>query len=144
MARISEYNYELCKTICEEISNGKHIKEVLDSSNEYPTFQTWCNWKRANNELFDLYTRSIQDKSEMLIFEINQTMRDLKDNKIEANAARVIIDTYKWMASKFYPKMFGDKLDLTTDGEKIQQQAVFVVDESAKQKFANNESEIDK
>lgn len=120
MARISEYNYELCKTICEQISNGKHIKEVLDSSNDYPTFQTWCNWKRAHNELFDLYTRSIQDKSEMLIFEINQTMQDLKNGDIEANAARVIIDTYKWMASKFYPKMFGDKLDIQNDGGKFE------------------------
>ena len=119
MARPNEYNYDLCVEICERVSLGEHIKPVLDSKNEYPTFPTWCKWKRENEALFNLYTRSIQDKAEMLIFEINQTMSDLKFGKIDAPSARVIIDTYKWMASKFYPKMFGDKLDVTTDGDKI-------------------------
>ena len=93
---------------------------MLDSIESYPTFPTWCRWKREHDELFNLYTRSIQDKSEMVIFEINQTMSDLKSNLIDASQARVLIDTYKWLASKYYPKMFGDKLDLTSKDEKIE------------------------
>lgn len=112
MARLTKYNFELCKEICERVSLGEHIKAVLDSNPLYPTFQTWCNWKREHTELFDLYTRSIQDKADMVTFEITQTMQDLKDGKIDAPAARVIIDTLKWFASKFYPKMYGDKLEL--------------------------------
>lgn len=122
MARPSEYNIELCNEICERISLGEHIKDVLDSNKvKYPTFPTWCRWKRENDELFNLYTRSIQDKAEMLIFEINQAMQDLRAGLIDPASARVIIDTYKWMAAKFYPKMFGDKLDIdhTTQGEKM-------------------------
>jgi len=124
MARLTEYNIELCTEICEQISLGKHIKEVLDSKESYPTFPTWCRWKREHDELFNLYTRSIQDKAEMLIFEINQAMIDLRNGIIDAQSARVIIATYKWMASKFYPKMFGDKLDLTSGNEKIQNQII--------------------
>lgn len=120
MARLTEYDYNLCVEICERVSLGEHIKDVLDSIESYPTFPTWCRWKREHDELFNLYTRSIQDKSEMVIFEINQTMSDLKSNLIDASQARVLIDTYKWLASKYYPKMFGDKLDLTSKDEKIE------------------------
>lgn len=120
MARPTEYNIELCKEICERIVLGEHIKPILDSKEEYPSFPTWCKWKRENDELFNLYTRSIQDKAEMLIFEINQTMQDVRIGNLDASQGRLIIDTYKWMASKFYPKMFGDKVDVTSGDKPIQ------------------------
>lgn len=120
MARLTEYNFEICLEICERVSMGEHVYTVVESDpKRYPTFPTWCRWKREHDELFKVYTRAIQDKAEMVVFEINQAMNDLRNGTIDAAQARVIIDTYKWMAAKFYPKMFGDKLDLTTDGEKI-------------------------
>lgn len=128
MARPSEYNIELCNEICERIVLGEHIKPILDSDDKFPTFPTWCKWKRENDELFNLYTRSIQDKAEMLIFEINQTMQDVRTGNLDASQGRLIIDTYKWMASKFYPKMFGDKVDVTSGDKPIQvapQQIIF-------------------
>lgn len=120
MARPSEYNYELCLEICDLIADGKHIVDVLNSNDTYPSWSTFRRWKRDNDELQTLYTRSIQDKSEMVIFEINQAMIDLKNGIIDSGQARVLIDTYKWMASKFYPKMFGDKVDVTSGDKPIQ------------------------
>ena len=120
MARLTEYNYQLCVEICDLIANGSHIIDALNSNDNYPSWSTFRRWKRDNDELQTLYTRSIQDKSEMVIFEINQTMNDLKNKTIDASQARVLIDTYKWLASKYYPKMFGDKLDLTSKDEKIE------------------------
>ena len=120
MARLTEYNYDLCIEICDLVANGSHIIDALNSNDNYPSWSTFRRWKRDNDELQTLYTRSIQDKSEMVIFEINQTMSDLKSNLIDASQARVLIDTYKWLASKYYPKMFGDKLDLTSKDEKIE------------------------
>lgn len=120
MARLTEYNYDLCVEICDLVANGSHIIDALNSSNNYPSWSTFRRWKRDNDELQTLYTRSIQDKSEMVIFEIYQTLKDLKNKTIDASQARVLIDTYKWIASKYYPKMFGDKLDLTSKDEKIE------------------------
>ena len=120
MARISEYDYKLCLEICDLIADGKHFIDALNSNDNYPSWSTFRRWKRDNDELQTLYTRSIQDKSEMVIFEINQTMNDLKNKTIDASQARVLIDTYKWLAAKYYPKMFGDKLDLTSKDEKIE------------------------
>lgn len=119
MARLSEYNYDLCVEICEKVSDGNNIKTVLLSNEKYPTFQTWCNWRREHSELFDLYTRAVQDKSESVDSKIDEIMLSLEDGTIDHMTARVLIDTLKWKASKYYPKMFGDKVDLTTNNESI-------------------------
>ena len=121
MARISDYSFEVCVGICERISNGESIKAILKSDDNYPSFQTWCKWRRENDELLDLYTRSIQDKAESVDSEIDNIIEELKDRTLDPASARVIIDTLKWKASKYYPKMFGDKIDANLNHEgKIQ------------------------
>ena len=50
-------------------------------------------------------------------------IQTLKDNYLnglkQLDYARVAIDAYKWSAGKKKPKKYGDKLDLTSDGEAI-------------------------
>ena len=41
MARLSEYNFDLCREICEQVANGFNIKTVLKSKTEYPDFTTF-------------------------------------------------------------------------------------------------------
>lgn len=127
MGRPSEYNLDMCKIICEEVANGSNIKSILNSKEEYPTFQTWCNWKREHTELFDLYVKAMQDKSESELEEIDEIYKLLKTGKLEPSVANVLIQTNKWKASKFYPKMYGDKVDLTSDGDKIQTNTIPLV-----------------
>lgn len=40
-------------------------------------------------------------------------------NLVEIQRARELAQHYRWKASKRSPKKYGDKLDVTTDGEKI-------------------------
>ena len=109
MARLCEYDIEVCKEICEEVANGKNVIDVLNSNEQFPSWSTFRNWKRDNEELQTLYTSSIQDKAEAVDFEIDNIMRDCKTGEIDPPTARVLIDTLKWKAAKYYPKMFGDK-----------------------------------
>ena len=111
VGRPSGYSKELCIEICDKVASGKNIKKVLAEKEEYPTFQTWCNWKREYKELFDLYVKSIQDKSEAMDEAIDDCMLMLKNGEIDASTANVLIQTLKWKASKYYPKMFGDKVE---------------------------------
>ena len=128
MARPSEYNFELCEKVCEEVANGFNIKTVLRSKPEYPDFTTWCRWKREHDELRNLYINAIQDKAESVEEELEHIYDMLKNKEIDPASANVLIQTLKWKASKYYPKMFGDKTDITSAGEKIQiQQAIPVV-----------------
>ena len=121
----SKYNFNLCRKICDQIADGGSIKKILKSDpKKYPTFQTWCNWKREHVELSDMYYKAIQDKSEGCIENIYQIIEETKSGEIDVKVARVMIDTEKWLASKFYPKMFGtnSSLDITTAGKEITQQ----------------------
>ena len=127
MARPSEYDFDLCVEICSEVANGFNIKTVLKSKPEYPTFQTWCNWKRKNEELFYLYIKSIQDKADSVEEELESIYDGLKLGTYDASVANVLIQTLKWKASKYYPKMFGDKTDITSGGEKIQTNATIPI-----------------
>lgn len=123
MARPSTYNFELAKEICERVSNGESIKHVLDSKDEYPTFPTWCKWKRDNQELLSLYIRAREDKAESVDDKIDDVIRKIESGQLDPAQGRVIIDALKWKASKYYPKMFGDssKVDVTTNGKDVQQ-----------------------
>jgi len=124
VGRPNTYNLELCREICQKVTSGGSIKTILKSSTRYPTFQTWCNWKREHVELFDLYIKAMQDKSETSIAEIYNTVSKMLAGEIGAKEARLIIDTHKWLAGKFYPKMYGPKssIDVTTGGKELQQQ----------------------
>jgi len=119
--RPSKYNLKLATEICEQVADGMNIKTVLQSDYKYPSFPTWCKWKRENTELLNLYVNSIADKSESVDQEIDNTIKALKNGKLEPSEANVIIQTLKWKAAKYYPKMFGDnkQIDHTTKGDKV-------------------------
>lgn len=118
MARPSEYDFELCKTICDEVANGENIISVLAEST-YPSWSTFRRWKNENEELRTLYVNSQQDKGIALESEIDDIMRSLKGGEMEASIGNVLIQTLKWKMAKFYPKVFGDKVDVTSGGDKI-------------------------
>jgi len=117
MARPSKYNFDMCKDICKEIANGANIKTVLASKSEYPDFSTWCRWKRENNELYNLYTKSIQDKADSVDAQLDEIWEGCRLGKYDPSTARVLIDTLKWKAAKYYPKMYGDKVQQEHSGE---------------------------
>ncbi|MGB0896935.1 MAG: hypothetical protein ACPGRW_06410 [Flavobacteriaceae bacterium] len=118
------YNLALCEEICIKVTQGAAIKTVLASSVAYPSFETWCAWKRKHVELSDMYYKSIRDKSEHCIDKIYVLMDKIENKEIDYRSARVLIDTQKWLASKFYPKMYGvnSSLDITSQGKELQQQ----------------------
>lgn len=125
MARPSEYDFELCKEVCQEVANGLNIKTVLKSKDEYPDFSTWCRWKRENDELRNLYINAIQDKAESVDEELDTLKVMLLSKEIDPSTYNTLAQTLKWKAAKYYPKMFGDKIDHTTDGKAISVTPIF-------------------
>lgn len=120
MANTTKYDFELCKLICDELANGNNIKKILESSSLYPNWSTFRRWKNEHEELRTLYVNSQQDKGIALEDEIDDVMKSLRDGEMEASVGNVLIQTIKWKMAKFYPKVFGDKVDVTSGGDKIQ------------------------
>lgn len=117
----SKYDEELVKEICLLVEEGLNIKKALSKKKEYPSFNTWCRWKRENDFVRDLYINAIQDKSESVLDEIDEISLELRQGKIEPSVANVLIQTLKWKAAKFYPKMFGDnkQVDINLDDKRL-------------------------
>lgn len=135
MARLTEYNYQICIEICDKVANNQNIVDVLESDDKYPSWPTFRRWKHNNEELRILYVSSQQDKAIAIEKEIDDTMQLLKSGEIESSAANVIIQTLKWKMGKFYPKVFGEKLDITTDGQSINAPISTAELQAAKEKF---------
>ena len=99
MARLTEYNYELCINICNELADGKNIKRILDSNISYPDWTTFRRWKQNNEELRTLYISSQQDKAIALENELDD-LRDLLFSKeIDHQTYNVLAQTLngKWL-----------------------------------------------
>jgi len=108
------------KEVIEEmIDKFANSEKLINLFKEYQTTRTLFNHDVEKYELLAKYALAREFHGDGFNDEIEAIKEDLKKNKIEANAARVLIDTIKWQAAKFYPKMYGEKLDITTGGEKI-------------------------
>jgi hypothetical protein len=117
----SKYNENTVFEVCQLVADGANIKDALKVKKEYPTFETWRTWKRDNPFVSALYVGAIQDKAESVDQKIDQIMDEVHDGTIEPAVANVMMQTLKWKAAKYYPKMFGDSkaVDITTNGESL-------------------------
>ena len=109
MARLTEYNYELCIEICNELANGQNIMRILESKPNYPAWPTFRRWKQDNEELRTLYINSQRDKAIALENELDDLRDMLTSKEIDSSTYNVLAQTLKWKMAKFYPKVFGDK-----------------------------------
>ncbi len=117
MARLTEYDFELCKEICDQLADGSNIKRILNSNEKYPHWTTFRRWKNERPELRTLYINSQQDKAVALEEELDELRDDLRKKEIDPSTYNVLAQTLKWKMAKFYPKVFGDKVQHTGDAE---------------------------
>lgn len=80
-----------------------------------PGSRTVLRWADENEAFGSKYARAREAQAEFMDHKIITTA----DNITDPAVARVQIDAYKWRASKLAPKRYGDKLDLTSNGESM-------------------------
>ena len=116
MARPTKKTPEVLDIILERISNGESLKHITDEEGQ-PTRKTVHNWLLSDEEFLHNYEVAKQMQADVFADE----MDDIAHNEnIDTQRARLIIDTRKWTASKLKPKKYGDKLDVVSDGEKLE------------------------
>jgi hypothetical protein len=96
--------------------------------------RSFFEFKKTSDDYENQYTRSKNTQLDNIADEIidiaddgsNDFMTIVKgnqeyeiQNKEWVNRSRLRVDSRKWLLSKLNPKKYGDKLDLTTDGDKI-------------------------
>src|SRR6476620_379009 len=115
--RPTAYSDEIADTICRRISLGESLVSVTNDP-EMPCRTAVYDWISERHEFADKYARARQAQAEGYIDEIisiSDGVAGCTDSAV-VNAARLAIDTRKWVASKLLPKKYGDKIGIDSTG----------------------------
>ena len=128
MAYSNEEKQMIFDEICSKIIEGKSLRTALKELDNIPP-KTFFVWLREDENKCKQYAQATEERAEMM-FEDMFDIADEEPDRIETKTGYVIdsghiqnkrvrIDTRKWALSKMMPKKYGDKIDVTSAGEKI-------------------------
>lgn len=130
------------KIVLSRISDGESLRKILPVNRNKevlpsrPVFNEWL----SDKDLASRYARACEDRAEGIFEEILEISDDSsQDTKITENGievpnsefvqrSRLRVDARKWMLGKMQPKKYGDKLDLTTDGNALPSPTIIIKD----------------
>lgn len=110
--------------VCEMFIEGLKWKDIADHFNM--PVSTLHYKVSANPEYFARAKEAREISAESYADKAEQVLIMAESNGVEIQRARELAQHYRWMAGKRNPKKYGDRVDVTTDGEKINS-PVFVV-----------------
>lgn len=117
-----EFTPELFDEICERISEGESLRQIcLDD--HMPNKSNVFRWLADDANLRDQYARARDTQADVIFDECLKIADDAKPDEVQL--ARLQIDTRKWMAGKLRPKRYGEKLDVTSGGKKLESTVAF-------------------
>lgn len=125
---------ELAERVCNELKLGKTLRQACRDNPEFPPHPTILEWVLDNRDGFaDQYARARELGFMAMAEEVleisddgsNDWMeRENKDgssmtvlNGEHVQRSRLRVETRKWLLSKALPKVYGDRLNLSGDGE---------------------------
>lgn len=142
MGKKFDYDQDLADEICELIIAGETIRDIC-ALEHMPSVKTFFKWLRENEDTFGKqYARAKEEQAEIMVQEMNAIADDARNDWMEKQLqnggtvevvnhehiqrSKLRIDTRKWIASKFRPKKYGDRMihagdpeaPLNTDGIK--------------------------
>ena len=118
-------------SICKRIMGGESVRTICKDK-DMPDAGTIYNWLLDKDaSFFKQYARAKDTQAEQMFDELLEIADDGSNDYTEdedgamvvnyenIQRSRLRVDTRKWYLSKVLPKKFGDKLDLTSGGDKI-------------------------
>jgi hypothetical protein len=107
---------EKVTAVINRIENGQSERSACKDENvSRASFRTTALRQGAG----DHYARALEALAQDQVEALEKTIEDMRSGEIDAQMARVEIDARKWFASKFLPKRYGDKMDITSDGKPL-------------------------
>lgn len=142
------------------IDEGMAVRNILKEK-WAPSTSTFFQWLEEDEIKSKRYARACEIKAEVLFEEMihiaftteeGETMKMVqKGNKKEMEKTKgdmlghrkLKVDTLKWAISKMLPKKYGDKLDLTSDGEKVTGSIPLVLEDGRSYEQLKKELKLD-
>jgi hypothetical protein len=124
--RPSTYEPAVAAEICRRMADGESLRSVCRDEG-MPAASTVRGWVIEDiNGFAEQYTRARMLLAEHWADEVLEVSDDLpamtgegKYDSASVQHQRLRVDSRKWLLSKVLPKVYGDKLDVTSDGKQV-------------------------
>lgn len=138
LGRPCEFTKEIGNQICQRIANGESVRTIVKDE-EMPASSSIFRWllEEDKKDFWEQYEKARNIQAELMFEELLDIADDGTNDWVTKQSktgteyetvnpevvsrSRLRVDTRKWYLSKVLPKKFGDKLDMTSDGKRIEQ-----------------------
>lgn len=142
VGRPTIYTKKLAAEICRRIADGESLRRICRAV-DMPAMSTVMDWltHEEKKEFAEQYAKAREQWADAVFDELfdiadngenDWVLKEGKDGEDwwqmngEAVArSRLRVDTRKWALARMFPKKYGEKLDVTSDGEKVSSPVVF-------------------
>lgn len=101
-----------------QIETGKSMREVCRMDG-MPDHGTVIRWMRDDAGLATKYARARMAQADVLFDRMEAVEEAVSAGTMDSHAARVVLDSMRWRASKLAPKVYGDRLDVQVSDTRI-------------------------
>ena len=107
---LTKNQYQL---IFDEISEGKSLRSALKKAKT--GFSQFYQGLLDNKEYADQYAHARACQAESSFEAVLNAVNRVEKGDLDANAGRVVIDTYKWIAARLKPTVYAERTSLLGD-----------------------------
>ncbi len=120
--------------ILAKVSSGLSLRKSIEEAGTISRETFFC-WIAKDSKMADQYARAAEVRADAIFEDMLDIADDGTNDWVEKSdkfgqsyyelngehvqRSKLRIDARKWALSKMMPKKYGDKLDVTTDGDKI-------------------------
>lgn len=131
MAYSEKQRTDILNKICERLESGEALRTILKDK-DFPSNTAFYEWIDGDKKKAEQYARACEARADSIFEDILDIADDQQDdvyinddgdeftNHNVIARSKLRVDARKWILGKLQPKKYGDKLDVTSDGEKIQ------------------------
>ena len=109
---------EMVDALLVQIEAGKSMREVCRMDG-MPDHTTVIRWMRDDAALATRYARARMAQADVLFDRMEAVEEAVSAGTMDSHAARVVLDSMRWRASKLAPKVYGDRLDVSVTDTRI-------------------------
>jgi len=109
------FDQERANEVCEQISQGKSLRQIRASSPDMPAPSTVVLWASQSPPFAEQYARAMMCRTDLAVDRLADIAEQVLDGTLAPDQARVAADLIKWPASKLNAKKYGDRIQSEVD-----------------------------
>ena len=118
MAYVAEQVTDIQQRLVAEIQTGRSLRQVCTDEG-MPHFTTVLRWIALDADFASKYARARTAQADTLFDRMEAVEEAVAAGTMDSHAARVVLDSMRWRASKLAPKVYGDRLDVSVSDNRI-------------------------